>query len=232
MLKRKRNIVRGGRKPLGNVSTAPDGTGPGSNPSEVLLKRLDMLSDYYSAGLGTFPIDSKMETLLAEAFKHSKAGKIETISGLAQELRQVEEIINKYHGEKEALIQILLDINAQYHWLPKTALLWVSERLGVPLTQIYHIGSFYKAFSLVPQGRHMIQVCLGTACQVRGAPRLLDLVNNALDKLPAAEKQERFTLTTVNCLGCCALGPVMVIDEDHYSNPSLERIQSIFTNYK
>jgi NADH-quinone oxidoreductase subunit E len=198
------------------------------------LEGLDFLSGYYSTDLHGFFMTSKMQKLLTEALKHSHAGKIEALTELAHELHQVDQIISRYHGEKEALIQILLDINAKYHWLPKTSLLWVSERLDVPLAQIYHIGSFYKVFSLVPQGRHIIQVCLGTACEVRNAPRLLDLVGRSLKLLPdaEAEKEKRFTLTTVNCLGCCALGPVMVIDEDHYSNPSQEQMQNILANYK
>ena len=126
----------------------------------------------------------------------------------------------------------MLDIQEQSHWLPKPALIWVSEKLGVPLTQIYHIGTFYKAFSLVPRGRHLIQVCLGTACQVRGGPRILDKVREVVHINPGeTDSEQKFSLMTVNCLGCCALGPVVSVDKDYYSNPSVQRLKQIFASY-
>ena len=131
-------------------------------------------------------------------------------------------------SDKSALVQTLLTIQRENHWLPKDALMWVSERLNVPLTQIYHISTFYKAFSLVPKGRHSVSVCLGTACHVRGAPRLLDKVTETLKIKPGqTTKDMRFSLNTVNCLGCCALGPVMVVDGQYYSKPSTKEIQQI-----
>ena len=131
-------------------------------------------------------------------------------------------------GDKSALIQLLLDIQRENDWLPKDTLMWVSQKLGVPLTQVYHIATFYKAFSLVPRGRHPVLVCLGTACQVRGAPRLLDKVIETLKIKPGETSRDmRFSLDTVNCLGCCALGPVMVVDGKYYSNPPTKEIGQI-----
>jgi NADH-quinone oxidoreductase subunit E len=123
---------------------------------------------------------------------------------------------------------VLLELQRENRWLSEDALKCVSQKLGVPLTQIYHIATFYKAFSLVPKGRHLISVCLGTACQVRGAPRLLDRVTDTL-KVRAGEtsRDMRFSLDTVNCLGCCALGPVMVIDGKYYSKPTTKEIEQI-----
>jgi len=192
---------------------------------------LELLSEYYSLGLDQLPLNLELRNLEAEAIHHAEAlrqirKKEEAIGQMVQELGNVDKIIDKYRGSKKALIQILLDIQAQNHWLPKPALMWVSERLGVSWSQIYHIATFYKAFSLTPRGRHMVQVCLGTACQVRGAPRLLEKVMDVLNIKPGETDQEqRFTLTTVNCLGCCALGPVMVVDGDYYGNPSAEQIK-------
>ena len=91
---------------------------------------------------------------------------------------RIDQIIDKHHGEPSSLIQILLEIQAENHWLPKEALEQVSERLQVPMTRIQHIATFYKAFSLVPKGRHQIHICQGTACHVRGASRVLDTVEN------------------------------------------------------
>ena len=140
-------------------------------------------------------------------------------------------VIEKAIGDgddKSALIQILLDIQRENHWLPKDTLMWISQKLGVPLTQVYHVATFYKAFSLVPRGRHPVLVCLGTACQVRGAPRLLDKVIETLKIKPGETSRDmRFSLDSVNCLGCCALGPVMVVDGKYYSNPSTKEIGQI-----
>jgi len=201
--------------------------------SAVLLRGLELLGEYYSLGLDNPPLKLELRNLENEAVRHALAlrqirKKGEAIGQTVQELSNVDKIIDKHQGNKSALIQILLDIQARDHWLPKPALMWVSERLGVTWSQIYHIASFYKAFSLIPQGRHTVQVCLGTACQVRGAPRLLDRVMDILKLRPGETDQEqRFTLSTVNCLGCCALGPVMVIDGQYYSKPTVKEIERI-----
>lgn len=126
---------------------------------------------------------------------------------------RIDQIIDQHHGEDSSLIQVLLEIQGEHHWLPKEALERVSEKLQVPLTRIQHIATFYKAFSLVPKGRHEIQVCMGTACHVRGAPRVLDAVQDLTGiKAGETDLDLKFSLETVNCLGCCALGPVVAID--------------------
>ena len=135
--------------------------------------------------------------------------------------------------DKSALIQILLEIQRENRWLSKDALMWVSQKLGVPLAQVYHISTFYKAFSLVPQGRHSVSVCMGTACHVRGAPRLSDKVIEALKIRPGETSRDlQFTFNTVNCLGCCALGPVMMVDGEYHSNPPAAKIKKIFAAYE
>ena len=201
--------------------------------SAVLLRGLELLGEYYLLGLDQPPLNLELRNLENEAVRHALAlrqtrRRGEAIGQTVQELSSVDRIIDKYQGNKSALIQILLDIQARDHWLPKPALMWVAERLGVTWSQIYHIASFYKAFSLIPQGRHMVQACLGTACQVRGAPRLLDRVMDVLKLRPGeTDLEQRFTLSTVNCLGCCALGPVMVVDGQYYSKPSTKEIEQI-----
>ncbi len=125
----------------------------------------------------------------------------------------VDRVIDKHKGEASALLQILLDIQSENSWLPREALDRVSERLEVPLNRIQHIVTFYKAFSLVPKGRHKVHICVGTACHVRGATRILDTVEEATGIKPGETDLElKFSLETVNCLGCCALGPVMEVD--------------------
>jgi NADH-quinone oxidoreductase subunit E len=220
--------------PIDEKQKASSGTSTaGHSPrNDALYRGLELLSEYNSIGLEKASEKSELNHYLTEALKRYPDRKETALNLLAQEISKVDQIIDKYQGEKEALIQILLEINAMNHWLPKTSLMRVSARLGIPMTQIYHIASFYKAFSLVPQGRHLIQVCLGTACQVRGAPRLLDKVINSLKlKSPGTDSEQKFTISTVNCLGCCALGPVMTIDDEHYSNPSQEQIKQILASY-
>jgi len=148
---------------------------------------------------------------------------------MVQELVKVDQTVDRHGGDKNALIQILLDIQQENRWLPKDVLMRISQKLDIPLTQIYHIATFYKAFSLVPKGRHSVVVCMGTACHVRGAPRLLDRITEFLNIKPGATSSDmRFTLNTVNCLGCCALGPVMVVDGEYHSNPSTKEVERIF----
>ena len=130
---------------------------------------------------------------------------------------KIDQIIDKYQGDASALIQVLLEIQRENRWLPKEALEKVSKKLEVPLNQIQHVATFYKAFSLVPRGRHGVQICLGTACHVRGGPRILDRVEEVLGIQAGQTTMDmEFTLDTVNCLGCCALGPVMVVDGKYH----------------
>ncbi len=122
----------------------------------------------------------------------------------------VDRIIDEHEAEASSLIQVLLALQKENHWLPKDALRRVSERLAVPFTRVQHIATFYKAFSLVPKGRHELHICMGTACHVRGAARVLDTVQDLTGLTPGETDMDlTFSLETVNCLGCCALGPVM-----------------------
>ena len=131
------------------------------------------------------------------------------------DIERIDQIIynEKYQGKPSSLIQILLEIQNENHWLPREAIERVSEKLQVPVSRIQHIATFYKAFSLVPKGRHEVHVCMGTACHVRGANRVLDTVKDLTGIKPGeTDLDMKFSLETVNCLGCCALGPVMEID--------------------
>lgn len=145
---------------------------------------------------------------------------------------RIDQIIDKYEGDPSSLIQILLDIQSENRWLPKRALVKVSERLNVPLNQIKHIVTFYKAFSLVPRGRHEIHVCVGTACHVRGAPRVLDTIQDRIGIKPGETDNDlKFSLETVNCVGCCALGPVMVIDGEYHGKMAPAKSEDVLKNY-
>jgi len=146
---------------------------------------------------------------------------------------KIESIIDDHHGEASSLIQILLDIQNELHWLPAEALELVSEKLNVPMSRIQHTTTFYKAFSLVPKGRHEINICMGTACHVRGAPRVLEVVQNITGIQPGeTDPDMKFSLDTVNCLGCCALGPVMEIDEQHLGKLVPDTAADLLKNYE
>lgn len=145
---------------------------------------------------------------------------------------KIDKIIDKYQGDASLLIQVLLEIQSENHWLPKESLGKVSEKLKVPLSQIQHVATFYKAFSLVPRGRHEIHICMGTACHVRGAPRVLDTVQDLTGIRPGETDLDlKFSLATVNCLGCCALGPVMEVDGKHHGKMAPAKIEEVLKNY-
>jgi NADH-quinone oxidoreductase subunit E len=147
------------------------------------------------------------------------------------ELDKIDRIVGKYHGDSSLLIQVLLEIQREYRWIPKEALTRVSERLSVPLSRIYQIATFYKAFSLIPKGRHTVTVCMGTACHVRGSPRILDRVQQILGIRSGETTSDlKFSLETVNCLGCCALGPVMVVDDEYHGKLPVSQAEEILAS--
>ncbi len=149
------------------------------------------------------------------------------------EIENVDQIIDRHNGEESSLLQIMLDIQSENNWLPKEALGRVSERLDVPMTRIQHIATFYKAFSLVPKGRHKVHICMGTACHVRGASRILDTVEDATGIKPGETDLElKFSLETVNCLGCCALGPVMEVDGKVHGKMSPVKTSEAINTYE
>ena len=148
------------------------------------------------------------------------------------DLARIDQLIDRHRCEASALIQILLDIQAENRWLPKEALERVAERLGVSQARIRHIATFYKAFSLVPKGRHQVHLCVGTACHVRGASRVLDTIQEATGIGPGeTDLKLKFSLETVNCLGCCALGPVVEIDGKAHGKMTPAQASDVLRNY-
>jgi len=149
------------------------------------------------------------------------------------DLQAVCEIIEKHGSEKASLIGILQDIQAKMGYLPRKALVQVSKSLDIPLARVYEVATFYRAFSLEPRGKHTIKVCLGTACHVRGGVRILDYLETQLGvKAGGTTKDMAFTLESVNCLGACALGPIMVIDRKHYGHINTNKIETILEKYR
>ena len=152
---------------------------------------------------------------------------------MAIEIQKIKSFITKYRSEKKALISILQDIQAEYNYLPQEALRFVSESMGIPLIDILGVATFYRAFSLEPRGEHLITVCLGTACHVRGGYKILEEFEKKLN-IEAGETTPdgQFTLETVACLGCCAIGPVVVIDGDYHAQTTIPIVNSILKKYR
>ena len=148
------------------------------------------------------------------------------------EAEKVNEIIDGYPAQPGILIQLLLDLQNEFNWISKETILCVSERLQIPISRVYRVVSFYKALSLMPRGRHTVNVCLGTACYVRGGPRIMDKAEESLEIKSGETTQDmKFTLERVNCLGCCAIGPVVVVDRDYYGNLTPPKVKEVLGSY-
>jgi NADH-quinone oxidoreductase subunit E len=132
-------------------------------------------------------------------------------------LKSVDLIVDKYQEKRTTLISILHDVQDRYKYLPDEALKMVASRLHMDINEIYGVATFYKSFSLVPQGKHSITLCLGTACHVRGGPKILRELKDLLQVEAGQTTADReFSLNVVNCLGVCAIGPVMMVDQKFY----------------
>ena len=146
---------------------------------------------------------------------------------------KVKSLTEKYGQQKKALISILQDIQAEYNYLPQEALRLVSETLNIPLIDIVGVATFYRSFSLEPRGEHQVTVCIGTACHVRGGSKILNEFEKKLNVIAGQTTEDRqFTLETVACLGCCAIGPVVVVDGDYHAQTSLRKVESILKKYR
>ncbi|MBN1980475.1 MAG: NAD(P)H-dependent oxidoreductase subunit E [Chitinivibrionales bacterium] len=205
---------------------------------EVLLEGLEMLVHSYEVGLERKDLLDELKYLESEAKYHAESlGQVKkrekSILDIVNHLKKVDETVEKYEYQKNALIQIMLDLQEKHNWLPRYVLRWLSARLNVSLAEIYTIANFYEALSLEPRGRHTIEVCLGTACHVRGGIDLLAKVSALLGlKAGETDTHQIFTLKTVHCLGCCALAPVMQVDGKYYSNPSFNQMKKLFDAIK
>jgi len=149
------------------------------------------------------------------------------------ELEKVDEIVERNDAAPSMLIAMLQEIQSEYNYLPKDALKRLAGRLEVPLSRVYSVANFYKAFSLVPRGRHLVQTCLGTACHVRGADKVLEQLQRTLDVKPGGTTgDQEFSLEAVNCLGACALGPVVVIDGEYHGKMTVGKVESMLKAYR
>jgi NADH-quinone oxidoreductase subunit E len=149
------------------------------------------------------------------------------------ELRAVKEIVSAYGKDRSALIAVLQDVNAKFNYLPEGSLEVIARELGVPLASVYGVATFFRAFSFTPRGRHVASVCLGTACHVRGGAPVATEFERALSiKVGETTPDARFTLETVNCLGCCAIGPVVVIDGEYHGQVDVRSVESLIAEHR
>ncbi|MBN1693623.1 MAG: NADH-quinone oxidoreductase subunit NuoE [Dehalococcoidales bacterium] len=146
---------------------------------------------------------------------------------------KVKQVLEKHRHDKSRLVDVLQDIQAAIGYLTKDALQQASQGLDVPLSRVYSVATFFKAFSLTPRGRHVINVCMGTACHVRGSDKVLESIEKKLKiKRGSTTKDLKFTLETVNCVGACALGPMVIIGEDYHGEMTPEGIVPVLEQYK
>ena len=149
------------------------------------------------------------------------------------EVSKIDSIIQQYGARESAILGILQDIQAEEKYLPKEALEYVSQKMNIPLVQVFRIATFYNALSLKPRGRHKIDVCLGTACHVRGGRRILEKLERELG-IPVGEttKDKKFTLESVRCIGCCSLGPVAVVDGKVFGRLGQDKVSGLLKEFK
>jgi NADH-quinone oxidoreductase subunit E len=145
----------------------------------------------------------------------------------------VKQVLQKNQNDKARLVDILQDIQAEIGYLPKTALEATANGLDVPISRVYGLATFFKAFSLTPRGRHLINVCMGTACHVRGSDRVLEQIEKELSiKTGQTTPDLKFTLETVNCVGSCALGPMVIVGEDYHGEMTPENVSTVLAGYQ
>ena len=146
---------------------------------------------------------------------------------------RVDEIIEKYELSEKSLIPVLQDVQDLFHYLSEESLKRISEKLDIPLSRIYAVATFYNAFSLEPKGKYIIQVCMGTACHVRGAPAILEEAERLLGiERGKTSNDKMYTLETVNCVGACALGPIMIVNGKYHGHMVANKVKNILKEYR
>jgi len=158
---------------------------------------------------------------------------IETVVASEPLLEKVDEIIAKHHYEESSLIGILQDVQKEFNYLPIKALKHVAHTLDVPISRVYNVATFYRAFTLKPRGKYTISVCLGTACHVRGGKRVVEELERRLGiKAPDTTSDLKYSLQPVNCLGACALGPVIVVNGEYHGQVTPKKVEGILKKYQ
>ncbi len=152
----------------------------------------------------------------------------------AVDIDALKEVIEEeYNNDPENVIMILQAIQRRYNYLPKPSLEYLSQKIGIPLSKIYGVATFYSTFSLEPRGRNIISICLGTACHVRGGERIRERIEDALSISDGETTEDKcFTLESVRCIGCCSLGPVVKINEDVHGRMASDQVNEMLNHYE
>ena len=146
--------------------------------------------------------------------------------------QRVDQIIDKHGASSRALIEMFLDLQEEYRYLPEAALRQIAGRLNIPVSRTYHLATFFKAFSLKPRGRYCISVCLGTACHVAGGVKIIEQLERELKVTRGGTTADmNFSLDEVHCLGCCGLAPVATVNEDVHGKLSLSKVPAMLKKY-
>jgi NADH-quinone oxidoreductase subunit E len=146
---------------------------------------------------------------------------------------QIDTVLEARGSDQSSLVAILQEIQKREGYLPKKTLELLAEKMKIPLSRLYAMSTFYRAFSMVPTGKHHVCVCMGTACHVRGGQAMLNKVEQLLGtRAGQTTRDRRFTVDTVRCLGCCSIGPVVKIDDDTFGRVKQEQIESIMAKYQ
>lgn len=149
------------------------------------------------------------------------------------EVKEIDRVLEKYGSDPADILGILMDIQEKERYLPRETLDYLSKKLALPISRLYRMATFYEALSLKPLGRHQIHVCMGTACHVRGAARILDKLESQLSIKPGEVTPDlNFGLKTVNCVGACALGPVVQVNGEYHGNMSALKIDRMLKKYR
>jgi len=149
------------------------------------------------------------------------------------DLTKVDTIIDKYDGDATSLLAIMQDVQDQENYLPREAVNHIAQKLDIPVARIYAMATFFESFHLEPRGKHICTVCMGTACHVRGAQRLVEQLERDLDiKSGETTKDLQFTVEEVNCVGACALGPLVIIDGEYHGNVTSNQLTKVVKKLK
>jgi NADH:ubiquinone oxidoreductase subunit E len=202
-------------------------TGEPGNFKAKVLKRARYVDEEKCTGCGDC-----MANCPVRLIAYIKDKPIPEVTLPPDDLEHVSQIIERHEDKQGPLMPILQDINAEYNYLPKDLLKYISWKFTIPLSVIYNIATFYNAFSLTPRGRHTISICMGTTCYVRGSGKILGAMQKELGiTAGGTTEDQRFSLETVRCLGCCSLSPAVRIDDDTFGRLKQDKIRGVLKEY-
>lgn len=203
--------------------------GQAGNFVATIDKRPRYIDEEKCTGCGTCTNNCPVQNI-AHFEDVDELGKVQ----LSQEDQQViEQILAGHESERAAVISVLQDINARYRYLPEDILRHTAKALDIPLSRVYSIATFYNSFSLVPRGKYVVRVCMGTACHVKGGYQILQALERMLKIASGGTTEDNlFSLEEVRCLGCCGLAPVITVNEDLYGSVKQAKLPKILERYQ